>query len=221
MRQVSVSATRGVGLKFICDVPHKIGATGAKYPRARYLCACGREFETSPYDVRAGKTRSCGCYARRLTSERSRERFARIAIAKTHGMSGTPLYECWMGMRRRCGYTGSGADRNYAHVRVCEAWSTFAGFLARQPPGRTYSPGLVLARSGDQGDYEPSNCRWATRSENAREAKERLMPRLSDGRFASDVAVANGIRRATFNTRIRDLGWDVHRAVTEPSRLSK
>ncbi len=94
-------------------------------------------------------------------------------------------------------------------------WKTFEGFLA-QPPGGEWFPGAALCRNGDVGDYSPENARWDTRSANSREAAERRMTVLPDGRLAFDIAKAHGIRQSTYRMRVSLLGWDLERAVTTP-----
>jgi hypothetical protein len=75
------------------------------------------------------------------------------------------LYERWHKMHWRVKHLPA-----YKEVSVDERWSTFQGFLDNQPPGRSYELGLCLCRWSDEGDYTPENTRWATRSENTREA---------------------------------------------------
>lgn len=105
----------------------------------------------------------------------------------THGQAGrgreTALWHAWRAMRDRCS-TGY-ADRypTYAGVKCDERWSTFEGFRDNQPAGRKFKQGLVLARTGDVGDYSPENCRWATKAENAIESIDGR--RGGAGRFAT------------------------------------
>lgn len=82
---------------------------------------------------------------------------------KTHGMSGTPTYNSWMGMRQRCHNPNAW---NYPHyggrgIRVCTRWlESFENFLADmgEKPSRQHS----IGRINNDGDYTPDNCQWET-----------------------------------------------------------
>ena len=81
-----------------------------------------------------------------------------------HG-SKHPLYETWMNMRRRCENPNSTNYKNYGArgIKVCDRWQSFENFLADM--GEKPDPALTLDRTNNEGDYEPDNCRWATRKE--------------------------------------------------------
>lgn len=150
-------------LTFIEDAEPYVSPNGGHGCRmARLRCDCGNEVAVKTSDWRSGVTRSCGCLQREIA----------VAQATTHGQSGTKLFSAWQAMTARASENYQQKTGKYVGVTRDERWSTFEGFLANQPAGRPFEPGLVLARTGDVGPYSPENTRWATKSENAREAAE-------------------------------------------------
>lgn len=167
-----------------------------------FACECGAMKPVRMKHWQTGHSRSCGCLAH--------------GNHRTHGLTDTPIYKVYGAMRLRT--NGNFVRRpNYADVRHDPRWDTFEGFLANPPAGE-YEVGKVLARYGDTGDYTPENCRWATKSENSREANETrggYMNVLPDGRYAVDVAREHGISIKRYVSRVRR-GWSLLDACTLP-----
>jgi len=119
-------------------------------------CDCGTVVRVSASALSRGKKKSCGCL--KASSARARN--------LKHGMEGTPTYNTWAAMLQRCHNTRSSAYKLYGAlgVSVCSRWATFNNFLLDmgiRPEGQT------LDRINPFGNYEPENCRWATKSQQA------------------------------------------------------
>jgi len=123
------------------------------------LCECGNTKVVSTNALRMGNTKSCGCLSPEAISKR----------ATTHGLSGegkSPLYKTWRSMRQRCNNINSPSSIYYAErgITICPEWDDFSVFvrdMGDKPQGTS------LDRINNDGNYEPSNCRWATPKEQA------------------------------------------------------
>ena len=139
------------------------GRDKTKPPRTCWLCLCdcGNLLIVPTGRLTSGNTKSCGCLKPQRISE----------VKTTHGHTAgglqSPTYRSWYSMLARCYRPSSSRYYAYGHlgIKVCERWRTFENFLAdmgERPPGKT------LDRINPYGHYDPSNCRWATDLEQAR-----------------------------------------------------
>lgn len=136
-------------------------------------CDCGSEKEILGQNLRLGESNSCGCLQRELMGERSSARFAE------HGESTatkkTPEYVSWSAMLSRCNNPNATGYERYGGVgiTVCQRWrESYQHFLADM--GRRPSKQHSLDRfPNNAGNYEPDNCRWATKSEQSSNQRKR------------------------------------------------
>lgn len=118
-------------------------------------CDCGAQKTVTGSHLRTGRVQSCGC----LNDEKRN-------APKTHGMRRSRAWVIWSNMVQRCTNprNTSFADYGARGITVCERWRDFGNFLADmgEPPA-----GLTLEREQNDQGYEPGNCRWASRAEQA------------------------------------------------------
>ena len=123
-------------------------------------CTCGREKVVDGSSLRRGITKSCGCLVRERT----------IEVSTKHGMSKTRLYGILADMRQRCNNHNNKSYEYYGAkgIKVCDEWldkkSGFKNFY-NWSMANGYADNLTIDRINPNGNYEPSNCRWATASE--------------------------------------------------------
>ncbi len=194
--------------------------TGSKYgslivisKKGRYClcrCECGVLKSVRMDHLKTGATISCGCVGKRNS-----------ALAKIkHGMSETRMFKIWCGMVDRCRNDRSG---NYGRrgIRVCLQWeSSFEQFCADmgEPPTSKHS----IDRIDVNGNYEPNNCRWATRTDQGRNKRNNTVLKF-DGELKpmSEWAEKKGIKPATICVRLYSLGWSIEKALTTPVQNRK
>ncbi len=172
-------------------------------------CECGNEITVAGIHLTRHHTRSCGCLKLELLTSRSTKHGH-----ATRGAHDT-TYQCWRDILRRCEDTKAKAYPDYGGrgIAVCERWHKFESFLAdmgERPEG------AEIDRQDNEGSYEPSNCRWVSRAENARNKRTtRLLTYGGETLCFSDMAAKYSLHRKTLERRLQ-LGWSLERALTTP-----
>ena len=175
------------------------------HPRALVRCACGTE-KTVQIDNLA-RTHSCGCIKREM-----------LRAKATHGLSESPEYRRWADMIDRCTRVSRRDFARYGGrgVRVCQRWlDDFAHFYADMGPRP--SAKHSIDRIDTEGDYEPSNCRWATAKEQRiNQRRQTLHTHQGVTGTLKDLAQRAGLPYGAVSQRVRTLKWSVYDALSRP-----
>lgn len=112
-----------------------------------------------------------------------------------------PNYSIWQGMLSRCRNPNYPQFKDYGGrgIRVCERWKTYSAFaedMGERPPGMT------LDRIDNDGNYEPGNCRWATRKEQQRNQRANSRVEIEGKTYlAVELAEQIGVETKTIVAR--------------------
>jgi hypothetical protein len=163
-------------------------------------CECGNTKEVKGDHLKSGSIKSCGC------------------IVRKHGKEGTRLYNIWQSMLHRC---ENPKDKSYSDyggrgITVCEEWHDIETFFA-WAAASGYTDDLTIDRKDNNGNYEPSNCRWATRKEQANNRRSNhLLTCFGETHNIEEWAAIMNLPASKIENRINKLRWSVKRALTTP-----
>ena len=112
-----------------------------------------------------------------------------------------PYYFVWASMLDRCRNPNAVAYADYGGrgIRVCERWKAYKNFAADMGDR---PPGMTLDRIDNDGNYEPGNCRWATRREQQRNRRKAVYVTIEGKQFrAIELAEIAGVKTDTIIER--------------------
>ena len=163
------------------------------------LCDCGNKTEVTNSNLLRGATKSCGC----------------LNLSRDHGLCQTLTYSSWRSMCKRC----SQSNRKYYYqkgITVCDRWrNSFLLFLADM--GERPTKGHTIDRIDPNGNYEPSNCRWATKLEQAQSSNLHYITFKDKTQSVSAWAREVNLPVQTLFRRIYS-DWPIEKALFQPLR---
>lgn len=123
-----------------------------RYANWNCVCDCGNKTIVRSKNLLIGNNKSCGCL--------------RIELRTKHGLHAHPLYRRWVSMMHRCYNKKDSNYINYGYrgIKVCDRWHDVSLYI--EDLQSSYKEGLQLDRINNDGNYELSNIRWTTRSQN-------------------------------------------------------
>lgn len=166
------------------------------------LCECGQRTIVRADSLISGHTKACGCL--------------RKDQLITHGRCYTPEHKIWRDMKQRCYNPKEPAYKDYGArgITVCVRWHN--SYLAFLEDMGSRPKGLTLERKDNDGNYEPSNCKWETRSENNRNKRtNHIIEYGGKKQCVTAWAEERGIKTQSLFNRLNRHGWSIERALTE------
>jgi hypothetical protein len=162
-------------------------------------CDCGTKRKVLQFALRSGDSKSCGCLQRETASSLLFSRT--VPLAMKHGEHSSFEYAAWANMKDRCLNTSNHAYRDYGGrgIGVCRRWIvSFPNFL--KDMGRKPSAMHSLDRyPNNNGDYEPGNCRWATRKQQSNNTRSNHRVEINGiSKNIQEWSESLGIPRTTF-----------------------
>ena len=191
-----------------------------KVKKMFWLCECQCDAKTRreiPTDsLKSGNSKSCGCLKIKATVERSTiHGFAR------RGKNGSSIYHVWHEMKERCINKNNNSYSRYGGrgITVCDEWKDSFITFKDWAFSNGYEIGLSIDRIDNNGNYEPSNCRWTdakTQANNKRCC--RIVEINGEKKNIAQWCEIYGICPSIVYSRIDSYGWDSIKAITTPQK---
>ena len=179
-------------------------------------CSCGQEATALAYQLRSGRKKSCGCLSRETAKER---------LTK-HGESGSRLHKLWKGVRKRCYCKTCEQYKDYGArgIKMCEEWRdnflAFKEFMLSIGYNETLPTGVqTIEREDVNGDYEPSNCKLITKTEqNYNKRNNHFVTYRGETKTIVEFANEYGLDADIIFNRINNYGYTIEEAIEKPVR---
>lgn len=172
------------------------------------LCDCGNRVVVPRSNLMNGHTKSCGCKTKEMIGNATR----------VHGFVGTRLNRIYHGMKSRCYNPNNEKYKDYGGrgITVCDEWKNDFQAFYDWAMSNGYKENLTIDRINVDGNYEPSNCRWAdniTQSYNKRNTLKLFFN--GEERSVREWSEITGLSMAAIRSRLQR-GWSVVETLSAP-----
>lgn len=170
-----------------------------KNKKSMFLCECdcGKSKVVKRNNLVTGTTKSCGCIKVELLKNKSKK-----YSKNTH----EKLYNTWTGMKQRC--YNSNAERYPIYgargIEICDEWKNSFVDFAEWALSNGYQEGLSIDRIDPNGNYEPSNCRWATIDEQSNNKRSSIKLVVDNQKMTvAELSKKLGVPYSTMYSRVK------------------
>lgn len=173
-------------------------------------CECGNTDIVSGGHLKDGSIQSCGCLQKDTMKKK-------LTI---HNMANTNIYKAYHKMKDRCQNEKNSNFKNYGGrgIKVCDEWQTFETFY-NWAITNGYKKGLSIDRINNNGNYEPSNCRWVTQKIQSNNRRNNVLITYKDETHTIlEWSEILNINYDTLHKRIKYYGWSIEKAFNKKVR---
>lgn len=178
------------------------------------LCDCGNKLKVKESYIRDGSVKSCGCLAKEY----------RTIGNVIHNLCGTRINKIYQGMKNRCYLNKSISYKNYGGrgIKICDEWLGENGLINfyNWALSNGYNDSLTIDRINNDGNYEPSNCRWVTPLEQQNNTRiNRWFEYNGEKLTLSQISRKYNINISTLSHRLRKYNGDIEKSLKEPIKI--
>ncbi len=180
---------------------------GPLFTVGKWKCDCGKTILCRIAAVKSGNTKSCGCLKIDICIKRS----------TSHGKCKWPEYDHWCRIINRCESPTNSRFSYYGGrgIKICRRWRhSFDNFISDM--GRKPFPRASIDRIDNNGNYEPSNCRWANQTQQNNNKRNSVRLTFNGKTMTvAEWARERGVLQNALYARLR-IGWSDEKILTVP-----
>lgn len=175
-------------------------------------CDCGKQINVLTANLTCNRVKSCGCLKIDKFIERS----------TIHNQRHTLLYEIWKGIKQRCLNPNNRSYKNYGGrgITICDDWKNDYTLFYNWSIQNGYKKGLSIDRINNNGNYEPSNCRWVNKEIQANNTRSNKYITINGiTKSLSDWLKDYDISFTIYYRRTKIYNWSSIQAITTPKGI--